>query len=54
MSVKINGTIVISDGFNIQNIGSATATTFYGDGSNLTGVGGGGQHVYRIWIYIKW
>jgi len=38
MAIKISGTTVINDSRNIENIGIATATTFSGSGSGLTGV----------------
>ena len=44
MSIKIQGTVVIDDSKNIINVNditstaNVTATTFVGDGSQLTGV----------------
>lgn len=41
MAIKINNTTVIDDGRNIQNVigvGNTGTTTFYGDGSKLTGI----------------
>lgn len=41
MAIKISGTIVVSDTRNLTNVNVATANTFIGDGSQLTGIGGG-------------
>jgi hypothetical protein len=41
MAIKVNGTTVIDDSRNISNVGSVSASSFSGDGSNLTGIGGG-------------
>lgn len=38
MAIKILGTTVINDSGNIENIGTFTASSFVGDGSQLTGV----------------
>ena len=38
--ITANGNIVGDDSTNISGINSVTATSFYGDGSNLTGTGG--------------
>ena len=38
--ITANGNIVGDDSTNISGINSVTATTYYGDGSNLTGTGG--------------
>jgi hypothetical protein len=38
MAVKILGVPVISDSRDISNIGVVTATTYHGDGSNLSGL----------------
>lgn len=43
MAIKVSNTTVIDNSRNISNVNSFTATTFYGDGSNITGVGGGGE-----------
>lgn len=40
MAIKVNGTTVIDDSRNISNVGEVVASQFFGDGSNLTGVGG--------------
>lgn len=40
--IGIGTTSNVSIGFNTINANTITATTFYGDGSNLTGVSGGG------------
>ena len=39
MAIKISGSTIIDDSRNIINAGTITATSFSGDGSNLTGVG---------------
>jgi hypothetical protein len=36
MAIKVGGTTVIDDSRNISNVGTVTATSFSGDGSNLT------------------
>jgi hypothetical protein len=41
MAIKISGSTIIDDSRNIVNAGVITATSFSGDGSNLTGVGVG-------------
>jgi hypothetical protein len=41
MAIKISGTTIIDDSCNIINAGNVCATTLHGDGSNLTGIGGG-------------
>ena len=38
MAIKISGNTVIDDSCNFRNIGTATATCFVGDGSQLTGL----------------
>lgn len=41
MAIKINSTTVIDDNRNVVNVigvGSTSVSTFYGDGSKLTGV----------------
>ena len=40
MAIKISGSTIIDDSRNIVNAGVVTATSFSGDGSNLTGIGG--------------
>ena len=40
MAIKISGSTIIDDSRNIVNAGIVTASSFSGDGSNLTGVGG--------------
>ncbi len=40
MAIKISGNTIIDDSRNISNAGIVTATSYYGDGSNLTGIGG--------------
>jgi hypothetical protein len=40
--VGIGTTSNVSIGFSTITVNTITATTFYGDGSNLTGVSGGG------------
>lgn len=42
MAIKIQGTTVINDSRDIENIGTVTANTFVGDGSQLTGIAAGG------------
>lgn len=42
MAIKIQGTTVIDDSRNITNAVTVTATSFIGDGSQLTGVSGSG------------
>ena len=42
MAIKISGTTVIDDSQNITNVGIVTATSFTGDGSQLTNLPGGG------------
>ncbi len=45
MAIKINNTTVIDDSRNVQNVigvGNTGTTTFYGDGSKLTGIAAGG------------
>jgi hypothetical protein len=39
MAIKISGSTIIDDSRNIVNAGVITATSFFGDGSGLTGVG---------------
>ncbi len=39
MAIKISGSTIIDDGRNIVNAGVITATSYRGDGSQLTGVG---------------
>lgn len=39
MVIEISGSTIIDDSRNIINAGTITATSFSGDGSNLTGVG---------------
>ena len=41
MAIKIIGSTIIDDGRNIVNAGIVTATSFFGDGSNLTGITAG-------------
>jgi len=46
MAIKISGTTVIDDSRNIQNVigvGSTGTTTYYGDGSKLTGISASGS-----------
>ncbi len=43
MAIKISGNTVIDDSQNISVSGNATATSFVGDGSNLTNLPGGGN-----------
>lgn len=38
MAIKLSGSTIIDDGRNIVNAGVVTASTFAGDGSELTGV----------------
>ena len=38
MAIKISGTTVIDDSRNGANLGIVTATSFHGDGSNLSGL----------------
>ena len=38
MAIKISGTTVIDNSRNGTNLGIVTATSFVGDGTNLTGV----------------
>lgn len=38
MAIKISGSTIIDDSRNIVNAGVITATSFSGDGSNLSGV----------------
>lgn len=50
MAIKINNTVVIDNGRNItdvENVGDAN-TVYYGDGSNLTGIGGGGAGIELV------
>ena len=50
MAIKISGTTVIDNSRNItdvENVGDAN-TVYYGDGSNLTGVGGGGGAAINV------
>ena len=42
MAIKISGTTVIDNSQNITNVGVVTATSFTGDGSQLTNLPGGG------------
>ena len=42
MAIKISGTTVIDNSQNITNAGIVTATSFTGDGSQLTNLPGGG------------
>ena len=42
MAIKISGTTVIDNSQNITNAGTVTATSFTGDGSQLTNLPGGG------------
>lgn len=45
MAIQINSTTVIDNAYNIQNVigvGNTGTTTFYGDGSKLTGITAGG------------
>ena len=47
MAIKIAGTTVIDNSRNItdvEDVGDAN-TVYYGDGSNLTGIGGGGASI---------
>ena len=47
MAIKISGTTVIDNSRNItdvEDVGDAN-TVYYGDGSNLTGIGGGGAAI---------
>lgn len=41
MAIQVNGTTVIDNSRNITNVGSVTATSFSGDGSNLTNIPSG-------------
>lgn len=38
MSIQVNGTTVIDNNRNINNVGTVTATSFSGSGANLTGI----------------
>ena len=42
MAIKISGTTVIDNSQNITNAGIVTATSFTGDGAQLTNLPGGG------------
>ena len=43
MAIKISGSAIIDDDRNIVNAGIVTASSFSGDGSQLTGVGIGSE-----------
>ena len=38
MAIQVGGTTVIDNSRNISNVGTVTATSFSGNGSNLTGI----------------
>ena len=48
MAIKISGSTIIDDSRNIVNAGVVTATSFYGDGSNLTNISSGGGSIAGI------
>ncbi len=50
MAIKISGSTIIDDSRNITNAGIVTATSYYGDGSNLTGLGSGGKITNIIYV----
>ena len=48
MAIKISGSTIIDDSRNIVNAGVVTATSYYGDGSNLTGIGGSITNIIHV------
>ena len=48
MAIKISGTTVIDNSQNITNAGIVTATSFTGDGSQLTNLPGGGGNTLEV------